>query len=82
MNVRDLTPGTRVAIVHTQTNHVAASGGDYIGTYQGGVMVEIRGFTIDIPWESEFYIADPHTLTAYTHGDAEPDLRGTPPELE
>lgn len=82
MNVRDLTPGTRVAIVHTQTNHVAALTGEYAGQYADGVMVNMRGGTIDIPWESEFHIADVRTLTAYTFGDGEPDLRGTPPELE
>ena len=32
-------------------------------------MVNMRGGTIDIPWESEFHIADVRTLTAYTFGN-------------
>lgn len=87
MNVRDLTPGAPVVLVHATPNHthdhVAPQGVAYLGHISKGVVVESRGRTEFIAWDDpDWYIADPRTLTAYTFGDGEPDLRGTPPELE
>lgn len=86
MNVRDLTPGTRVVLILNTpdhaADHVSPQPVEYVSTYDGGVIVNSRGVTVDIPWDSMFYIADPRTLSAYVLPADDPDLRGTPPELE
>ena len=86
MNVRDLTPGARVVLILNTPNHIADHVSpqpvEFEGLYEGGVMVTSRGWTLDIPWDSEFYIAEPRTLSAYVLPADDPDLRGTPPELE
>lgn len=87
MNVRDLTPGTRVVLVHNTPDHahdrVAPQHVTYLGALTNGVVVETRGRVEFILFtDPDWFIADPRTLSAYTLGDEEPDLRGTIPELE
>ena len=87
VNVRDLAPGTRVVLVHNTPEHahdrVAPQGVAYIGATPAGAVIETRGVAEFVAWDDpDWYIADPYTLTAYTYRVEEPDLRGTPPELE
>lgn len=87
MNVRDLTPGTRVVLVHNTPNHThdhpSPMGVAFLGLVPEGTIIEARGQTDLIRWDDpDWYIADPYTLSAYLLPVEEPDLRGTPPELE
>lgn len=82
MNVRDLAPGALVHLVARATDHVIPGMVEFIALDGDTVIVDNRGFEITIPRGSEFYIADVRTLSEFTFGDEEPDLRGTPPELE
>lgn len=75
MNVRDLTPGSRVVLILNTEQHAhdhpSPQPAEYLGLYRDGVVISTRGFEMDIPWDSTFYIAHPLTLTAYTRDDDE-----------
>jgi hypothetical protein len=87
MNISTLTAGARVYLVHNTPDHahdrVAPQHVTYLGTNTVGAVVESRGTVHTIRWDDpDWYIADVHTLSAFVVGDEEPDLRGTPPDLE
>ena len=74
MNITLLPAGTRVYLMHNTPEHshdrVAPQHVTYLGTNTVGAVVETRGMAYTIRWDDpDWYIADVHTLSAYSHGD-------------